>query len=254
MKNKFFLYAAVLGLAVTSAATADEGFYTGLIGGANWISRSNSHHSFHGNNQAGYLVGFDVGYTWCNNFSGEFEFVYRHNDLRNCRKRGPKQKGHKHISGDSTCSTASRSSSGSSSSSQSRGTDCTEDKSSSSKSCEVARKGHRGHGHIDGYSVMFNGRYDLCIDMCVTPYVKGGIGWARTKVHASHKGEILEGETELSNAFRHRNSKSGFAWQVGAGIAVPVCDNTILDLGYNFLRAQKEVNNNSFVAALRYVF
>lgn len=104
---------------------------------------------------------------------------------------------------------------------------------------------------------MFNGRYDLPIDMCFTPYVKGGIGWARTKLHASHhekKGcENYEAESAKHN-FNHSKHKSGFAWQVGAGVSFPVCDNTLLDVGYNFLRAQKEINNNSFVAALRYQF
>lgn len=236
MKNKFFLYTAVLGLVVSSAAAADEGFYAGLIGGANWINRSNSHssnshnhcganssnnHAFRGDNQAGYLVGFDLGYTWCNNFSGEFEFVYRHNDLRHCKKRHPKGSNFSNEDG-------------------------------------KGRKGkHHGHGDVDGYSVMFNGRYDVCIDMCFTPYVKGGIGWGRTRLHASHHEKKSCDQWEKDQFdFKHSRSKSGFAWQVGAGLCFPVCDNTLLDVGYNFLRVQTkhETNNNSFVAALRYMF
>lgn len=233
MKNKFFLYTAVLGLVVSSAASADEGFYAGLIGGANWISRSDNHH-FRSDNQAGYLVGFDVGYTWCNNFSGEFEFVYRHNDLDNCKRKGFKVREtsfHESSNRNDVCDKGG----------------CHRD--------HKHRKKH-GSGDVEGYSVMFNGRYDICIDMCFTPYVKAGIGWARTRIEASHHDKHCAdwgGDWDQNN-WRHNRSKNGFAWQVGAGVSFPICDNTLLDVGYNFLRAQKEINNNSFVAALRYVF
>lgn len=229
MKNKFFLYAAVLGLVASSSVNAAEGFYAGLIGGANWISRSSNHH-FKGDNQAGYLVGFDVGYEWCNNFSGEFEFVYRHNQLRNCKKK------HHHDNYDSI-------------------TEVSRSETLLSKGCDRGnnKKRRHGHGDVDGYSVMFNGRYDICIDMCFTPYVKGGIGWARTRLHASHHQKNSDNWSEENN-WRHSRSKSGFAWQIGAGVSFPICDNTLLDVGYNYLRAQKEINNNEFVAALRYQF
>lgn len=203
MKKMFFLYTAVLGLAMTANVAADEGFYAGIIGGANWVSRSDHHN--HGDHKAGYLVGADLGYTWCNDWSLEGEFVYRHNKLDNVR--------HRHHGGNHHCK--------------------------------------KGDGSLRGYSLMANVRYDMPIDCCFTPYVRGGIGWARTKLHAS--GHDVD-ECGKKAHWGHHNSKSGFAYQVGAGLAFPICDNTILDVGYNFLRAQKEVNNNSFVAALRYMF
>lgn len=222
MKNKFILYTAVLGLVVSSAVTADEGFYTGLIGGANWISRSNNHH-FKSDDQAGYLVGFNAGYEWCNNFSGEFEFVYRHNELKNVKRKG--HGNNPSLISETACKGGSN---------------------------NKHNKGH-GHGDVDGYSLMVNGRYDVCIDMCFTPYVKGGIGWARTRVHASHHNKN-HNDNSWNGKWHHSRSESGFAWQVGAGVCFPLCDNTLLDVGYNFLRAQKNVDNNSFVAALRYMF
>lgn len=218
MKNKIFLYTAVFGLALTSASSlaADEGFYAGIIGGANWVDRSDHH--FHGDNNAGYLVGCDFGYTWCNDFSVEGEFVYRHNDIDHVKRHGKKwgqapqvvdgAKGGKH------------------------------------------HKHHKGHGDLRSYALMANVRYDVPIDCCFTPYVKGGIGWARTKFHANNHKSCWD----YQDWKHHDRSKSGFAYQVGVGIAFPVWDCTILDLGYNFLRAQKEINNNSFVAALRYMF
>lgn len=238
MKNKIFLYTALLGLAATASSTAEEGFYAGLIGGANWVDRSNHHchngdqeFNLHGNSDAGYLVGCDFGWTWCNDFSVEGEFVYRHNDLRHVKRH------HKHGKGwvastDGVDGTATRSG---------------------------KRHHDRGHGFLESYSLMVNGRYDICIDCCFTPYVKGGIGWARTKFHASrshHKGSATASTTcdWSDQKWKHHKTKSGFAWQVGAGVAFPIWDCTILDLGYNYLRAEKDINNNSFMATLRYMF
>lgn len=217
MKKMFFLYTAMLGLAVTAPSAADEGFYAGIIGGANWVS-VNHHHHHRGDNNAGYLVGCDFGYTLCNNFSAEGEFVYRHNDTDHVRWNNKWGHDNHHAKGGNH-----------------------------------HKKGHKGHGDLKGYSVMANVRYDVPIDCCFTPYVRGGIGWARTKFHAS--GHHWDQQNNCKgDHWGHHNSKNGFAWQVGAGLSFPVYCNTVLDVGYNFLRAQKEINNNSFVAALRYMF
>lgn len=84
MKNKFFLLSALLGLTLTSAVSADEGFYVSVSGGPNWVNQNNHKHvkvDF----KTGYFVGGAIGYQWCNNISVEGEFTYRHNQLDKVR-------------------------------------------------------------------------------------------------------------------------------------------------------------------------
>lgn len=243
MKNMFFLFTAVLGLSFSSTAVAEEGFYAGIIGGANWLSRQDSR----SDHQAGYLIGFDLGYSMCNNFSFEGEFVYRRNHLKH----------NFDLSG-------------------SEGYSCEDEMTGSTAAVDTIATGAdyatgvssgRGHGkgHVRGYSAMANIRYDWAIDCCFTPYIRGGLGWAETKIEKNHNGgsdsyangtaAVVGSENNYgSNSNTTRERRRGFAYQVGVGLAFPVCDNITMDVGYNFLRALKEVNNQSLVFAARYTF
>lgn len=231
MKKFLFLSTAVVGLASFATSTADEGFYAGVIGGANWVDRSDHH--CRGDHKAGYLLGFDLGYTLCNDLSVEGEFVYRHNNLDHVKWKS-KHWNKRHPNNNQLSQNNSH-----------RG-----DKHGGNHH----DKHHwKGDGTLRGYSIMANLRYDIPIDCCFTPYVKGGIGWARTKFSASGH-HWNNNDSSCRDKWHRHNSKSGFAYQVGAGVAFPFWNCTVLDLGYNFLRAQKEINNNSFVAALRFMF
>jgi opacity protein-like surface antigen len=91
MKNKFFLLSALLGMTLTSAASADEGFYISVLGGPDWVNQLD-HRQLKVDFKTGYFVGGSVGYQWCNNISVEAEFTYRHNQLDKIRFRRDKCK------------------------------------------------------------------------------------------------------------------------------------------------------------------
>jgi opacity protein-like surface antigen len=74
------------------------------------------------------------------------------------------------------------------------------------------------------FSVMANVWYDFTI-AGVTPYVGGGIGWARTDVDADFTGD---------NTTSLDFDDSGFAWQLGAGIDFDVSPNMKLGVGYRY--------------------
>lgn len=67
------------------------------------------------------------------------------------------------------------------------------------------------------------------LDM-VTPYVGGGIGVSRNSVDDL---DISTGGATIVSI--DGDSKTSFAWQVGAGLGVDVAPNWIVDLGYRYV-------------------
>ena len=76
------------------------------------------------------------------------------------------------------------------------------------------------------HSYMINGYYDFNTDSAFTPYVGGGIGYAKTKLTAA-SGFAVDRNRRVS----HTN----FAWQLGGGIAYAVNDNVSVDVGYRYI-------------------
>ena len=74
------------------------------------------------------------------------------------------------------------------------------------------------------HSYMINTYYDFDTGSAFTPYIGGGIGYAKTKFSATH----WEIGTETS-------SHTNFAWQIGGGIAYAVNDNVSIDVGYRYV-------------------
>lgn len=104
---------------------------------------------------------------------------------------------------------------------------------------------------------MANARYDMPIDCCFSPYFKVGIGYANSELHHNKdRNWDFAAHCEPGKKPKHHNKheENGFAWQVGVGISYPICDNTALDIGYNFLRTQKEINNSSLIFAAKFGF
>lgn len=104
-------------------------------------------------------------------------------------------------------------------------------------------------------SLMMNAYYDIDTNTAFTPYVGGGIGYARLK------GSVDSRFGELSK------SSDEFAWQLGAGVAYALNDNVSLDLGYrysDFGSVEKEylpdrnykadVDAHEFLFGARYTF
>ena len=82
-KTIFALVAAVAALTAIqpTEAQAQEGFYVGGFGGANFIQTSKKD-DFDLKYRTGYAVGGSVGYKWCQGFRVEAEASYRHNRLK----------------------------------------------------------------------------------------------------------------------------------------------------------------------------
>lgn len=223
MKNMFFLFSALLGLATVTAAHANEGFFAGIQAGGNWVNKVNHRH-IHVDFDGGYVVGATVGYTWCNDFSLEGEFTYRNNDVDKVKFR----KRDCHNNGDCVA------------------------KSHDDHDGKHHRKNKRhSSGELRSYAVMANLRWDIPLDCNFTPYIRGGIGYADTKVHSRYRWWDSENQC---NRWHRSRSENGFAWQVGAGVMFPIDCNIVLGIGYNFLRAQKDINNNSVTVAANYYF
>lgn len=243
MKNMFFLFTALLGLSLTTAVKADglffgDDFYVTAFAGPNWVNNSSHHWSedFEGNRRhhhtsvdfdTGYVVGATAGYAWCNNFGAEIEFAYRNNKVDKVK--------FKHKDGNKK--------------------NCKEvvvaEKSNDKK--KDKKDHHHSHGNLRSYAVMANARYDMPIDACFTPFFKVGIGYANSKL-SHNKENHKNNNCDKKEKHHNKHSENGFAWQVGVGISYPVCDNWSLDVGYNFFRAQKEINNNSLIFAAKYGF
>nr|MBA2728584.1 outer membrane beta-barrel protein [Parachlamydiaceae bacterium] len=97
MKNFLFILAAIFALSTTQMS-AEEDFYAGVFGGANWlnISGKSHHHSSGSDNgsrvrdrlkyRTGYIIGGSIGYRWCGGLRVEGEIAYRNNQRKRNRR------------------------------------------------------------------------------------------------------------------------------------------------------------------------
>ena len=81
------------------------------------------------------------------------------------------------------------------------------------------------HGNLSTFAIMANSWYDFDIGAKATPYVGGGVGWARMHADFAQTGD----ETSSS-----ATDQSGFAWQLGAGFNYTVSADVNLGLGYRY--------------------
>lgn len=105
----------------------------------------------------------------------------------------------------------------------------------------------RRHRSFFQNAYMFNGFYDLdmCNDWCLKPFVGAGVGYAQNR-HGHHN---FYGEG------RHKNKQNGFAWQIIAGLAYPICDEVDLSIEYRYFRGRDHhLNNNDVGVGLKYYF
>lgn len=114
------------------------------------------------------------------------------------------------------------------------------------------RKHHGSSGHHKDKqttAVMANGLYQFDIDCFpIDVYFGAGLGWVNTQ--NSHSHHNTNGSTS-----NHSRKNNGFAWQVIAGLAYPICENVDLDLEYRFFdETQSKFNNNSVDIGFRYYF
>jgi len=88
------------------------------------------------------------------------------------------------------------------------------------------------HGNVDfdntSLAVMANAWYEFPI-AGVSPYIGGGIGWARSRFKGTY-----DAASASDASFDFKND--GFAWQLGAGVNIPVQQGVTVGLGYRYFR------------------
>jgi opacity protein-like surface antigen len=110
-------------------------------------------------------------------------------------------------------------------------------------------------------TMMLNAYYDFRNSTKFIPYVGAGLGLAFIGID----GEITDVNTGLS--LEDSDSQTSMAWQVGAGVAYPITENLLADLGYRYVNfGEAELNadfntdfdtdlsGHEFVLGLRYNF
>lgn len=219
MKNWMKTVAAMAIL--SGSAFANDGFYAGALGGANWLEGKSEHFTYDLvqpdqsivsarvkkkiKMETGYVVGGFAGYKFdCNsgcleNFRVEAELSYRHNKI-------------KHV----------------------------EATIKSSGATIVGRAPLEGH--FSSLAVLGNVIYDVNYFECVTPYLGAGVGFAHTdsRIKVDH------------SSIKDRDNS--FAWQLIAGVSYPVYCNMDLGVEYRYLNITDFQNNNAVVASLKYNF
>jgi opacity protein-like surface antigen len=77
------------------------------------------------------------------------------------------------------------------------------------------------------FAVMANAWYEFPV-AGMSPYIGGGIGWARSKF----KGSYVDSSTNPGFEFEN----NGFAWQLGAGVNFPIKPGMSMGVGYRYFR------------------
>ncbi len=106
-------------------------------------------------------------------------------------------------------------------------------------------------GDIDAFILLLNGFYDIDTGTNLTPYVGGGIGFARLEIKDIFVPGIVRGDEE----------DTVFAYQLAGGVAYEIAEKIAADLSYRFVATaepgfdgQEEYNSHNFLAAIRYFF
>lgn len=103
--------------------------------------------------------------------------------------------------------------------------------------------------NADVYTLMANGYYDIDLGG-VDLYLTAGLGLAQTDFSgAVARDEYGHPEGPYSN----KEDQTSFAYQFGAGLAVPVADNIMLDARYRYFTtaANDHISSNSAMLGLR---
>ena len=78
---------------------------------------------------------------------------------------------------------------------------------------------------LETQSFMLNAYYDIDTGSKITPYIGGGIGYAKLKLNDQYWQDVYAKNIKDTN----------FAWQIGAGVAYAVTDNISIDAGYRYI-------------------
>lgn len=108
---------------------------------------------------------------------------------------------------------------------------------------------------LESQSIFLNAYYDIDTGTKFTPYIGGGIGYAKVEGKMSVPGLSVSEED------------TNFAWQLGAGVAYAVNDNISVDFGYRYTdmgdletniypteSVKIDVDSHEFLLGARYTF
>ncbi|TLU88268.1 MAG: porin family protein [Chlorobium sp.] len=88
-------------------------------------------------------------------------------------------------------------------------------------------------GKVQVYSIMANGFYDIPVGSKVELYGMAGAGVARVNLQGSHTCNYGY-ERQQSVTWNYNTEETAFAYQLGAGLAVPVSKGVMLDARYRY--------------------
>jgi len=107
---------------------------------------------------------------------------------------------------------------------------------------ETSTFGLTGKGNVT--SLMANAYYDIPVGGCIKPFVTAGAGVAQVR-YVDYNTSSLP-NPDFSNVLnRYSENATAFAYQLGAGIAVPVSRNVTLDARYRYFTTAR-YNMQSF--------
>lgn len=206
--------AAIITLTAVSSAEAAQP-YASIFGGASFLqkpglagksfTRTTTTYVFHSSQsvdtsfKTGFVLGGNAGIEWGSGLRTELELAYRqHNSGKRAHITTHYTIGYQHgSSGGRTTPLSSR------------------------DSANVP-----ANLRLRAWSLMANAWYDFDLGLPVTPYVGGGLGMAMVKISG-----------DLDSARIYEKNDTVFAWQVGAGVSMPLTDTTKLFLDYRYFAA-----------------
>ena len=107
-------------------------------------------------------------------------------------------------------------------------------------------------GDIDAFIFLINGFYDIDTGTKLTPYLGGGIGFARLDINDLFVAGIVRGDED----------DTVFAYQAAGGMAYEITEQIVADLSYRFVATSEpefdglegDYNSHNLVAAIRFSF
>ena len=110
-------------------------------------------------------------------------------------------------------------------------------------------------GDIDAFIFLINGFYDIDTGTKLTPYLGGGIGFARLEIK-----DLFVGGVDI-RIVRGDDDDTVFAYQLAGGIAYEITEEIFADLSYRYVATSEsdfagleEYNSHNLVAAIRFSF